>query len=181
MKQNIRRILAAFAILFVFTEVLPAQQQGLPVDGRDFYIGIVRPSFYANAPQLSDGDFHPFSGIYALISSYTQNTVTFSYFDDNGKEYTGQVFNLSAKRGQAVPLPWQDGAAMALGAATTGDSLQYKACHITSKKPINVQFFSTGSCSGGSYLALPTPALGKNYVIPSYYDNPANGGGQPYS
>ncbi|MDP4230872.1 MAG: choice-of-anchor D domain-containing protein, partial [Bacteroidota bacterium] len=56
-----------------------------------------------------------------------------------------------------------------------GDLPQYRACHIVSDHPVNVQFFSKGVCSGGSYLALATPALGKKYVAACYNDNPGDG------
>jgi hypothetical protein len=153
-----------------------AQQQGLPVDGRDFYIGFVYPSFNKNPAQIADGDFHGFFGIYALISSYSDNTATLSYFDNAGNETARTPYQISAKQGRAIPLTMS----LMQMTDTAGDMPEFKACHITSKKPINVQFFSTGACSGGSYLAIPTPALGKSYVVPTYNDNPAYGYGQPF-
>src|SRR5205085_1955391 len=58
----------------------------------------------------------------------------------------------------------------------SGDIPEYKACHIYGTGPMKVEFFSTGACAGGSYLALQTPVLGRKYVIASYYDNPGIGG-----
>ena len=51
----------------------------------------------------------------------------------------------------------------------------YKACHIISKYPIAVQYLSHGANAGGSYLAFPTLAVGKKYVIGSYKDDATEG------
>jgi len=175
-----KRIALSLGIALVaicsLSSLVSAQQQGLPVDGRDFYIGLVMPSFYSDPPQLADGDFHGFSGWYVLISSYTDNTATISYFDDAGNETISTPYHIAAQQGRAIVL---SRSAMQLK-DSAGDVPEFKACHITAKRPINVQYLSTGACSGGSYLSIPTPALGKSYVIPSYNDNPGNGAGQAY-
>src|SRR6185369_9671870 len=56
----------------------------------------------------------------------------------------------------------------------TGDVPEYAAIHITARRAINVEFFSTGACSGGSFLPITTAGLGKKYVIASYGDNPGD-------
>ena len=161
-------VLLLFALFYA--ESSPAQQQGTPSDGKDFYLGFVLPSFNKN-PGLQGRDFHGFFGVYALISSYeSDNLVKVSYFDGSGREIQSKSVILQARSAIQVAL---DKASMQM--TEPGDIPEYRACHITSKKPVNVQYFSTGANSGGSYLALPTTGLGKNYVIASYNDNPGAG------
>ncbi|MBS1902480.1 MAG: T9SS type A sorting domain-containing protein [Bacteroidetes bacterium] len=145
---------------------------GLNADGRDFYIGLLYPSFNAQSINFFGRNVQGFFGVYALISSYDDNTITVGYFDDNGNEINKQTYNVAKRRAVQVPL---DIAHMRM--TEPGEVAEYKACHITAKKSINVQFFSTGSCSGGSYLAIPTNVLGKTYVVQSYRDNEGGVGG----
>jgi hypothetical protein len=177
MKRIAISLLLAVIAFCAFPQLLTAQQ-GLPVDGKDFYIGYVYPSFNKNSS--SNGrDTKGFFAVYALISSYDQNQVTVSYFDpvngnpSDGYETQKSTFSIFAKQAIQVPL-----SSSMMQMSEPGDIPEYKACHITSKKPVNVQYFSTGACSGGSYLAIPTPALGQKYVVPSYFDNPGIGNGQ---
>ncbi len=162
-------ILLSFCLL---PDLISAQQQGVPVDGKDFYLGFVYPSFNNN-PGQQGRDFHGFFGVYALVSSYEDNNIVkFAYFDAGGNEVASVSKVIKAKGAVQVPL---DIASMKM--SEPGDIPEFKACHITAKKPVNVQYFSTGACSGGSYLAIPTPALGKSYVVPSFNDNPDQGAG----
>jgi len=139
---------------------------GVSSDGRDFYVGMVPPSFNTVAAP----DVLAFFGAYMLISSYADNTVNISYFDKKtGKESAPQIYHISARTGIQVLL---DSAATAM--YPKGDSAEYASCHVTALSPINIQYFSTGACAGGSYLALATPALGRKYVIASYNDNPGD-------
>ncbi|MDP4230443.1 MAG: T9SS type A sorting domain-containing protein [Bacteroidota bacterium] len=147
-----------------------AQIQGIPSDGKDFYVGSVLPSYEKN--QATSGrDFHGYFGQYVLISSYEgDNQVTISYFDGSGTEILGQKNIISSRNSVQIALDRTE-----MRMTEPGDIPEFHACHITAKKPISVQFFSTGANSGGSYLALPTPGLGKKYVIASYNDNPGIG------
>ncbi len=170
--QLVKQAALLLLVFLFFAESSSAQQQGLPSEGKDFYIGFVYPSFNKNTGQAGR-DFHGFFGAFALVSSYEDNNrVKFSYFDAGGNEVASVSKIIRARSAVQVPL---DLASMKM--TEPGDTAEYKACHITSQKPISVQYFSTGACSGGLYLALPTPGLGKNYVIASYYDNPDLGAG----
>ncbi|MDP4231509.1 MAG: T9SS type A sorting domain-containing protein [Bacteroidota bacterium] len=168
---------AAFLCAFVSSIAIPLHSQvtsGVNSDGRDFYIGMTLPSYN----KVANNRLHPFFGAFILVSSYTGNNIRVSYFDKKtGVETAGQSFHIPERTGISIPL---DSAAMSL--KDSGDEAEYASCHITADQPINVQFFSTGACSGGSYLALATPALGKKYVIASYFDNDGKLGllGQPY-
>ena len=144
---------------------------GINSDGRDFYIGYVYPSYNINPPSSSGRNVAGFFNVLVLITCYDTNAIVkLSYFDSTGKETVAVSKLLYAHQGFSVAL---DQKAMLM--SEPGDKSEFKACHITSTKAINVQYFSTGACSGGSYLALPTPALGKKYVIASYNDNPGIG------
>jgi hypothetical protein len=180
MKKSLTICLLKYCILLLIllpliSENTFAQKQGLSSDGKDFYIGYVYPSFN-KYPSSNGRDVHGFFGVYALITSYDNNQVTVSYFDPiNGNpsdEYETQKSTYSVFAKQSIQIPLST---TMMQMSEPGDSMEYKACHITSKKPISVQYFSTGANSGGSYLALPTQALGQKFVVASYHDNPGEG------
>src|SRR5436305_8831851 len=113
-----------------------------------------------------------FYGEYLLISSYTQNRITVSYFDRvTGVETPGTIFTLSARTGQQIQLSLDH-----VKMGDTGDRPEYAACHVTAQRAINVEFFSTGACSGGSFLPITSAGLGTKYVIASYGNNPGDNG-----
>src|SRR4051812_10133068 len=77
-----------------------AQQQGFSSDGKDFYLGYVYPSFNTNTQTGVNGFF----AAYALISSYTNNQVTISYFTQTGQEIQGEIRSIPAKGAVQVLL-----------------------------------------------------------------------------
>lgn len=135
---------------------------GLSNEGREFYLAMLYPNYNTSK--------NPFFGVYAMINSYYQNEVSISYYDELGRELPAKTYRLGAKSSIKVPL---DTAAMKIDLSQ--DMPFYKSCHITSKRPITVEYLSVGPCSGGSYLALPVLTLGKQYVAASYNDNPGEG------
>ncbi len=163
-------VLLAAVLLTSFTNSSRAQ---LNADGKDFYVGLLYPSFMNQQITFFGRNVQGFYGAYLLISSYYDNLVTVSYFDDAGNEAFRQSYKVAARRAITVPLDISH----TKMADQKGEVVEYKACHIVGKSAINVQYFSTGSCSGGSYLALPTNVLGKNYIVESYHDNPGGLGG----
>ncbi len=162
-------------LLVVLMALLPVKSnsQGLSSDGKDFYVGLLYPSFMNQQINYFGRNVQGFYGAYLLISSYSDNLVTISYFDSLGNEVAVQKYKVSARRAITVPL---DIARTKLK-DQRGEVVEYKSCHISAQKNISVEYFSTGSCSGGSYLALPTGTLGKSYVVESYHDNPGGHGG----
>lgn len=161
---------AAFALAVIFTLFgRPARAQ--TSDGRDFYVGLLYPNFNAQHITFFGRNVQGFFGVYLLVSSYDDNTITVGYFDDFGNEINKQTYNIQARRAVQVPL---DIAHMKTDGI--GESAVWKSCHVTARRNVSVQFFSTGACSGGSYLALPTPMLGKQYTVTSYHDNPGGYG-----
>ena len=170
MKQIVLSFLVVLLTVFLFPELVSAQQ-GLPVDGKDFYIGFVYPSFNKNQSGTGGRSTSGFFNVFALISSYEgDNVVKIAYFDAGGNEIASQTKIIAARNAIQVALDRNQ-----MQMSEPGVIPEFKACHITAKKPVNVQYFSTGACSGGSYLAIPTNALGKNFVIPSYFDNNGQG------
>ncbi|MFI5262896.1 MAG: T9SS type A sorting domain-containing protein [Candidatus Kapaibacterium sp.] len=157
------------AILGSLVSAVSAQtsSSGINSDGRDFYIGYIQPSYNAILQPYALTFFQS----YALVSSYTDCKISVAYFDDaTGAESVEKVYPLAARTGIQISL---DRTKMKMD--EPGDIPQFRACHITSDHPINVQYFSTGPDGSGSYLALATPALGKRYVVASYNDNPGIG------
>lgn len=149
---------------FLTCSTLQLAAQGIPSEGRDFYLGYIHPSYNDVVPDNTAGYFRTF----ALVSSYEDNVVSVSYFDPvTKKEESPSNFAVKARRAVQIPL---DRVRMQMtGYGETG--AEFKSCHLTAKKPIHVQYFSSGANSGGSYLALPVVAWAKEYVVASYPDN----------
>ncbi|HYM20844.1 MAG TPA: hypothetical protein VEW28_07565, partial [Candidatus Kapabacteria bacterium] len=168
--------LATLFLVIALSKVSRAQpvSGGLNADGRDFYLGLLYPSYNSQPINLGGTrNVLGFYGVYALVSSYTDNQVVVSYFDyASGNEINKTYYNVAARRAVQIPLDVSH-----IKMDSLGEEVEWKACHITSKKPVNVQFFSTGANSGGSYLALPTNVLGKEYVVEAYHDNVGGVGG----
>lgn len=156
-------------ILFLLTSTSPlfSQVQGLSNEGREFFLGMIYPSYYTN-------DFinnvSTYLKAYSFITSYYDNDIFVAYYDEAGVE-GGQSYHIAAKSSIRIQLDIQK---MRIDSSHSGQAVN-KSCHITSRLPITVQYLSTGGCSGGSYLALPVLGLGKNYVAACYNDNPING------
>lgn len=139
-----------------------AIHNGLSNEGREFYLAMIYPNYNTGVS--------PFFFTYAMINTYYENEVSVSYFDDVGRELPPKIYRVPAKGSLKLPL---DRDAMLID--VTIDAAQSKSCHITSKRQITVEYLSIGPCSGGSYLALPVIALGKEYVAASFNDNPREG------
>jgi hypothetical protein len=149
-------------LVMFFVRVASVYGQGTPSEGKDYYLGLIYPSYNTVVPATAAGFFR----VFALVSSFQDNTAYVSYFQDNGVEEAAQPYKIQARKTVQIPLM------ISKLRASSDQTKEYKALHITAKKPINVQFFTTGGCSGGMYLALPTNGLGTKYTIASYRDNP---------
>src|SRR5947209_16825120 len=129
----------AIVVLLLLVARAFSQPYGVQSDGKDFWVGYMFPSYNKVANPGTEG----FYGAYLLISSYTQNRVTVSYFDRvTGVETPGMIFTLSARTGQQIQLSLDH-----VKMGDTGDRPEYAACHVTAQRAINVEFFSTGACS----------------------------------
>jgi len=142
------------------------QKFGISNDGREFYLGMLFPSYY-NVQPAADLKFFSVS---AVISSYYETDITVSYFDASGIETPPQKNHVLAGHSYSLPLD-----IYSMKMDTASDAPAYKACHIKSTYPISVMYISIGVCAGGSYLALPVLGLGRKYVAASYNDNPGSG------
>lgn len=159
-------LFAGLAILFATRLALA---QGISSEGKDFYLGYIYPTFNDVVPPQTGGYFR----VYAYVSSSQDNIVSVSYFDPISKqEQYPWTYTVKARQTTQIPLD-----RIRMKMKNPGDTAgEFKSCHLTARKPINVQFFSSGANSGGSYLALPVNAWGKDYVVASYRDNGAGEG-----
>jgi hypothetical protein len=148
-----------FGLLMLPSALLSQPLRGLTSAGVDFYIG------------YSPGLRHPSTwtgiaeGLYALTGSFQDsNTVTISFFDrQTGQEFPGTTYTL--RRGEARQVA-MDRSRMA--PTPPGEIVEFCAAHIQSRYPITVQVYQEGSSTGGLYSAIPSQALGTQYVIASY-------------
>lgn len=162
MKRTLSFLLLLLTLAFSAPQF--ASAQGTPSEGKDYYLGFLYPSFNRVIPAFSSGFFR----VYAIISSFQDNTAYVSYFDESGVEQAATPYKIPKRKAVQVVLQTS-----MMKMTDPGDLLkEYKAVHITAKKPINVQFFSTGGSSCGMYLCLPTNGLGTKYVTANYFDNP---------
>ncbi len=134
-------------------------------EGREFYLGFLYPSYNKVSVATKDG-----TEVSALVTTFYDNVITVSYFDESGNEKPGAPIILPARTTSEIKL---DTKIMRLDQSI--ETPLYKACKISSKKPVAVEYISSGLNSGGSYLALPVQSLGKKYVVASYNDNPGDG------
>ena len=157
------------SILVIFLAISTAtslfgqtQTRGISSDSRDFFIG------YMPGIRHPGGWTGYSENYYVLIGSYQDNnSVTISYFDGSGNEFQGQTYVLTKGRCQQILLD-----RLQMGPSRPGEVLEYKAAHVKSRYPVSVQCYDEGSSTGGMYQAIPTSALGKSYVIASWFDNP---------
>jgi len=154
-----KRILLSIVLLVLAASLYG---QGTPSEGKDYYLGFLYPSYNTVVPTQSAGYFK----VYAIISSFQENTAYISYFNADGTETASLQYKIYARKAVQVPITLSN------VQVSSDQTKEYKSVHITAKKPINVTYYSTGGCSGGMYLALPTNVLGTKYVVSSYRDNP---------
>src|SRR5437868_1007918 len=64
---------------------------GATNDGRDFFLGMIFPSFSSVMP----ASLRPFSKCYALVTSYYETDVAVSYFAPNGTEQFSTVYHVN--------------------------------------------------------------------------------------
>ncbi len=160
--MRIRYILSPSSLilsLFALSILLPSAgnaQRGIAPEGREFFIGYMPP-----AQQRQETTY------YVLVGSAVDQTVKVSYFAEDGTEMEGESRQVSALRVQQIPLN-----RTRMRPEKPGEVLEYKAAVVRSKYPVSVQVYNEGTLSGGMLLAIPTPALGKHYVVSAWNDNP---------
>jgi len=138
---------------------------GLDSHGRDFFIGSI-PS--------SNTCSNFTRGMWALVTSQFNATVTVSYFDDAGVEQPGTTYSIPKNSSKRIKLTEQT---LKLRDPKGEGSNEFRACHIKANAPVSVQYYSSGPMAGGMYTALPTDVLGKEYVVQTGFANPGNGVG----
>ncbi|MEP7235616.1 MAG: hypothetical protein ABI778_09995, partial [Ignavibacteriota bacterium] len=135
-------------------------------EGREFYLGMLYPSYM----HIASSTLFRELAFYAIITSYYDNVINYSYFDANGTELPPTKKIMGAKERFQFNLSQP-----AMRLDSFPEQPIYRAMHITSKYPISVQYLSRAANSGGSYLSLPVMGLGKKYVVSSYNDDAGNG------
>jgi hypothetical protein len=155
-------------ILFVCVFLVSSSQaQGISSDGREFFVGVMTPSFpgFWNFKSLEHSA--------SLVIVGTQaTTVRVSYVTGQDQEQGERSFSVGRNGALTVPLDLT----MVQPSGPT-EVPQYKCCHVIADAPVSVRFMSNGICWGTSYQALPVQCLGRKYVIFSYSDNPLAVGG----
>ncbi len=154
-------------MLALLSLMASAQDRGFRSEGREFYLGYLHP---IAGPYVGSGGGNTSSyakqyKVYALVSSYVDNTVELSYFSASGKEETSSPTQIAAGKTAHILLDQ-----FRMQHDSIGDNAAFLSCHLRAKRPVSVQFFSTGPGSCGSYLALPVQAWGKKYTVASYSD-----------
>jgi hypothetical protein len=156
--QHLSRALAV-ALLLV-TSTASSQLSSM---GRDFYLA--QASSNLNCASVS-----PFQSYWLLVSSPYDCNVSVAYFDHwTGQEFQEHTYHILAKN--FVQIPINTGYTVVHDPLTgnnaniNGEVAEYTAIHVHADRPISVSYFSSGPDNGSMYLALPTPVLGKNYVV----------------
>jgi hypothetical protein len=154
-----RKLLLSLFFIFLFAQSIPAFAQ-ISSDGADFMI--LNPATDTN-------------GIATIIaSSYSNNRIYLSSFDQFGIEHTVGTYSISALSSKSVAIP---------SSAIVGpDSLpRFRLWHLTSDSAVSVQVYYSLSDRDDdrmeSSLAIPTLALGRSYQVASYpsvIPNPTN-------
>ncbi len=131
-----------------------AQGHGVSSLGTDFWMGFM-PDYTI-----------PVQHVYVFICSGTANTVIIDVLGGgNGGPIQSLRRTLVAGEAQTIEL---DVAKVETRRTETPD---YRAVHVTSTNPLAVYGFSNLTATSDGYLALPTPALGKEYYTANYYDD----------
>ncbi len=161
-----------FAIFSIAAGTIARAQHGINSEGTDFFVGLM-PGIAPTSPYSIHG--HQ----YILISSlFNNNSVHIDYFAPNVTNLSTGSHELGGSThvlNKGMSLQFMiDTASMA--PSYPGEVAEYKACHIHSTYPVSVQVYTDGSNNGSLYQAIPTAALGKNYVVAAYNDNPDDPG-----
>ncbi len=140
-----------------------AQDRGFHSVGREFYLGYLHPSY----TEFASAQVAQQSKVFAFVSSFEDNEVGVSYFDPlTKKEGFPVVYPIKARQTTQISLDREQ-----MRMKNPGDVPgEYKSAHIVSRRPVTVQFFSTGANAGGGYLALPVQSWGRSYTVASYED-----------
>jgi hypothetical protein len=162
-QRSIVFLFALITLIGLIPDRALSQKNGIPSDGREFWLGYIR-----GTERIYWGNYR---GYYALVTSYTDNTLTVNYFDEAGKEIQGQSYQIPKYGSKKIPLDPSK-----MQGSLTGEDIAFHSARIKSKNPISVHFYSEGSFNGALYQSFPTATLGKKYVVASHFDSPASSG-----
>lgn len=154
-------ILAVFAIFFIFSENLPAQN--MDTKGTDFIL-----TFMPNYHTGDDDSVY----IFVSIEEATNMTITFSHPGQSDLVITKNLTNTNTMYEFAFPYSGYE-----LGNGFSGSDVNYEetptklSARITSDKEINVYGLSTATRSSDAFLVLPTDVLNNEYYVLAYYSD----------
>ncbi len=157
-----RLVVLAFAFI---CSVASAQDRGFRSEGREFFLGYLHPTVGPMITTSNGGSYDGQYKVYALVSSSQDNEVHVSYYNPNGSEAFPTVYRVAAGTTHILLDRHR------MRHDSFGDKAAFLACHITARRPIAIQYFSTGPGSCGSYLALPVHSWGLKHVVASYNDH----------
>jgi len=166
MKMLASKLLVVLLIALTYSIPIPSFSQpaapkpsSLTSEGREFFLG-----YFPSSNTCDDNT----KAVYALVSSFYNADVKISYFDNTGQEMAGKSYKVTPTKSAIISL---DPTKMTLNDPNGEGDGEFKSCRITSTSPVTVHYFSTGVNNGGAYLAIPTHALGKEYVAQTLFAN----------
>jgi hypothetical protein len=152
-----RQVFLIISCVLVLTRATPAQStRGIPTFGNDFYLTATQ-EFDACPNQ------NPQRGIWIFVTATADSRIAINYFDAKGKEVNAGTFSVGAKQYKEISLD----PSYLRPVEKAGDTAEYRGAHIVSSAPISVAYLAVGPVNDGYTYILPTPALGRTYVVPS--------------
>jgi hypothetical protein len=128
--------------------------------GTDFWIGMM-PNWTT-----------PAENIQIYVASPTNNTVHCDFYGGSATPIDTRSATLNA--GETYTFIQNS---TTLAEERQPEVVEYKAIHVYAKNPIAVSAMSHSASTTDSYLALPLPALGTEYIASTYFDDHYNSGG----
>ncbi|MFN3781968.1 MAG: IgGFc-binding protein, partial [Candidatus Kapaibacteriota bacterium] len=162
-------------LTFLFSIVLTSFNvicQTLDTKGNDFWLTFM-PNYH-NYKYHSNQLFRYSDSVYIFISASEPTTGTIEYYDINGNPYSKNFSITDPRELYVFKLPFND--FELVGFNDMGQSWNQNMCeipvkssfHITTDKNVNVYAHSQGNKSSDAFLVIPTPSLGKEYIVLAY-------------
>ncbi len=166
-----KRIFLTFLLSLVLTS-LNVISQTLDTKGKDFWLTFM-PNYH-NYKYHSNQLFRYSDSIYIFISASEPTTGTIEYYDINGNPYSTNFSITDPRELYVFKLPFND--FELLGFNDMGQPWKQNmseipvklSFHITTDKYVNVYAHSQGNKSSDAFLVIPTPSLGKEYIVLAY-------------
>ncbi|MGC8957663.1 MAG: lectin-like domain-containing protein [Candidatus Kapaibacteriota bacterium] len=158
-------LLVPFIFSPVFTQTIDSR-------GKDFWITFL-PNYH-NYKYHSNQLFRLSDSIYIFISADKPTSGKIEYFNVLGNQFSVNFTINDPNEIYIFKLPFNDYELLGFNDMATEwrqnmDEIPvYLSFHVTSDEFINVYAHSQGNKSSDAFLVLPTPSLGKEYIVLSY-------------